>query len=357
MPQQYGAHDVPYLHDAGYAAAIRDDERVKRVLVWDNQEGCVLSNAGNVGLESGGSASTWWVPKGDYTGKTGTFVGGEAGPNPNNSVDTIRGGPGLWREHMFSVDVRGYDRMFVEWRGEVKAASGFALASPGPSLAKAAFFSNGIGWATGTFTAEDTLSYMREPPVVCYDSAQEGKNGSTLGGLTNASADFFAIEAEQIANGLVLWCAGFGPMNRLRLTDIRAIKEYASAGGLMKDKRNTFGGPLSSGGMIWGFRSTDSGSVDTSRYPFAGQRLMRTMRIGYAPTNTSAAEDSSGLTIPFPQDLCISGLARVWFAMNEVFPATTTGILWPGGPTSRLDFTNASMTIIGKIHVILVRDR
>lgn len=346
MPQTYSAHDVPYVSDL----TAKEDEKVKRILVWDNQAGVVLSNAGNVGLEAGGNAHTYWVPKGDYSAAS-THVTGEAASQVNNAVDTIRGGPGMWREHLFSVDTRGYDRMFVEWRGEVTAASGFALASPGASLARAYFFSTGFGWATGVFV-EGLESYMREPPVVCYNSAQEGKNGSTLGGAASPAS----IEAQQIANGLVLWCSGLGPANRQNITgtDYRNVKTHATAGGLMWDIRAELQ-PLSTAGMIWGYRQTNGASADISRYPQPGDRLSRTMRIGYN-FRAGAYENSGGGIEPLIDDLRITGLSRVWFSMAEVFPATTTGNLWPGGPLSRLDFTNASMTLIGKIHVILLKD-
>ena len=350
----YGAHDVPYVHDAGYAAGIRDDERVKRVLVWDNQVGVVLSHAGNVGLENTGNAHTYWVPKGDYTGKGGTHLTDPAGAAPNNAVDTVRGGPGLWREHMFSVDVRGYDRMFVEWRGEVTAASGFALTGAGLSLPRSYYFSVGVGWATGTFTSEDTLRYMREPPVVCYNAAQEGNNASALGGATTDG-----VEAAQIAGGMPLWCNGMGPLNRQNQTDARLVKTHGAAPSLMWDLKSNGSGPLSVGGMLWGRQQTNITGTDTSRHPLAGDRLYRAMQIGYS-NSVGAFEGNGAVGEMWNRDFKISGLARVWFAIAELFPETaaSVGLLWPGGPASKLDWatSSASMTIIGKIHVILIRD-
>lgn len=322
-------------------------ERVKRIEIWKNTAGVTLSNGGNIFLEVGGGGRCFWVPAHDWTGLNGTRVTSESDSNqPNNATDTFRGGPSLRREHMFVLDLEtlgggvSYDRLFVEWHGEGAAnSSGFALDAAAPStLARTWWSSDGHAWAAGSFVGG------KEPPVVCYNTAEAGRNSSPMSGATGATA----VEPQIAAGGFSLMVKSWGDPSIAGAADVRML--YASSTKQVLPFGLNAGQSLSKSGLLWGYSAKSSGA-DISRYPVGGDQYGWIYEIGYPAGGGSYYQ--GGIT-PTGQgvypDLNITGLSRVWLAFWETAPAT-------GATSPYLNFTSASMSVKGTITAILINDR
>lgn len=328
--------------------------QIRRIRVWNNEAGIVLSNAGNVFLEAGGSARTYCVPAGNWTGLGGNRFTGEADTNtPNNTVDTIRGGPALRREHLFlieplklALDDEGFDKMFIERRLYVLSdATGFALNAAAPSnLARTYWGSSGFLWGAGSFIQDDTPLYLKEPPVICYNTNESGKNSSPLAGATGNTA----VEPIIVAGGHQLTARSFGdPDYPLGSFDPRQL--HAQITREVLPHSLGAGNSLTKAGMIRGYSAKASG-VDISRYPKAGDVYSSCYELGYQDGGGSYHQGgitAAGYTnVP---RLSITGLAKIWFAIYDNAPPT-------GATSPYLNFTNASMTVGGSIYVTLIRE-
>lgn len=321
-------------------------ERVKRVEIWKNTAGVTLSNSGNVFLEAGGQGRCFWVPPGDWTGLNGTRVTSESdSAQPNNTTSTMRGGPSLRQEHIHTIDLDvlgggvSYDRMFVEWNGEITAdATGFALDAAAPStLARTWWYSAGNAWAAGSFTG-------KKPPVVCYNSNEAARNSCPMSGAVAGTA----VEPQPAAGGFSLMARSWGDPSIAGGGDARML--YAQMQKNVLPFALGDGSSLSKAGMLWGYSAKSSGA-DISRYPKAGDQMGWIYEIGYPVGGGSFHQ--GGMTVSgyanYPE-LSITGLSKVWLAVWDTAPAT-------GASSPYLNFTNASMSIRGTITLILLNDR
>lgn len=326
---------------------------IVRHQIWRNDTGVTLSNAGNLFLEAGGLARTYWVPKGDWTGLGGTRVTGETDTNqPNNTVDTFRGGPALRREHLFPIDLAdlardgmGFDKMFVEWRGEVVGDStGFAIGgAPGNNYPRTYWGSSGQCWAAGTFVNNASPAYLSEPPVVCYKGTEAGKNSSTMAGANSGTA----TEPFAIVGGFMLTARSFGDPS-LASADVRQL--YPQTSRQQLPHILGFGNALTKAGLLWGYTATDGGGANISRYPKNQDRFGWVYQVGY-PSGPSSFHQGGITTAgnPIISPLSVTGLAKVWLAIYENAPQVNA-------TPEFLSFTNASMVVRGAVHVILIRE-
>lgn len=314
-------------------------------VIWNNETGITLSNAGNVFIEATGSGRASMVPAGTRT--AGTHITGTAGQASSYTVDNIRGWPFWRREHSFEVNVKSADRLFFEWRGEHTIDStGFALGGGGipANISRIYWFSVGRCHAVGSFVYQSNKSWLREPHSICYNTAQEGTNASVMSGHdagTNA-------EAVQIAGGFQLCARPLGGHVGDNTADLRCLFPGISRSTVPFD--NNFSqfstSALSQGGLLWGFTER-AASVDISRYPKSGDRLGWAYEVGYPDGNmvvgpgitNNAVATSIGQNVG---PLRVSGLQKIWVTFVEVAPATGVTPFW-------LDFTNASMNIKGTI--------
>lgn len=319
-------------------------------VIWNNETGFILSNATNIFLEAGGSARTSWVPAKDWTGLTGTRITGEAeASQPNNTIDMFRGYPAFRREHIFEVRVNGADKLFFEWRGEVVSdATGFAIAAP--DVARTYYYSKGKCHATGSFVYNDTKTYMREPPPVCYNTTQFGKISSPMAGVSAATNS----QPAQVAGGFNLWARPLGSHSWADDTDLRSILGTASSSRIPFDTSSANSGHLTQGGLLWGYYER-IGGVDSSRYPKAGDQYGWIYEVGYPEQVNIISPGTVNVASPCAPTvvvgrLCTTGLQRVWATFYESAPITVAS----GGV---LNFTNASMTVRGTITCIRIYDR
>lgn len=327
------------------------------VTLWKNTSGVTLSNAGNLFLEAGGGGRAFWVPKANWTGLNGNRVTGEAdSAQPNNTVDTIRGGPSLRREHIFYLDLaqlatggtgRGaedeWDELFLEWRGYHTANStGFALDGAAPAdLSRTWWTSAGFGWAVGSFVEQNAPQWMKEPPIVCYNTSEAGKNSSPMTGAEAATA----TEPQVAAGGFQLTVRSFGdptpygsadPRQLMPMYTRQVLPFYMGAGSA-----------LTRGGMLWGYSAVTS-STDVSRYPKSGDQLGWVLQFGYPRGSYTYYQGGiSAGGIINAADLTIRGLSKIWLAVWEIAPVT-------GASSPYLDFTTASMSIGGELTAVLI---
>lgn len=328
--------------------------KVQRVDIWNNDSGVVLSNAGNVFLETGGQARVSWVKKHDYTGLGGTHLNGIAGQVINNAVDTIRGWPGWRLEHVIPLNIdemthgEGCDRLFIEWRGEVTAASGFALGGGGlpTDISPTPFYSTGRCHAVGSFVYDTTKSYRQEPPVICYNTAQRGKMASVMSGGNEATTAF----ASSIGGGFPLTCRSWGHVWD-GTADLRAHFPWRSRSVVPFDTPWQ-SGILSQGALLWGV--TARGTGGTAYFPQQGDQRGVIYEVGYEeggsvvyPGVGNLGTPSSIPTVSAP--LRTTGLAHIWLTLFEGAPETKVAPWY-------LDFDNASMTVKGSITAVMIRD-
>lgn len=324
---------------------------IQHLRLWENTTGVTVSNAGNVFLETNGGARTGWVQKGNWP--AGVHISGQAGPAINNTVDTLRGYPFWHREHVMSLEVGSADRCFIEWRGQVTAASGFALGGGGlpTSVARAYWFSREFAVAFGTFEYDPSVTFRGEPGNVCYNVNQLGKNASVMAGNDqNTNLDPAVIHP----SFRLLTRSFIGHAQDTTNNDWRQV--HRSSIGISKipfDNAVNVMSDQARGGVMWGYTQRDS-SVDNSRYPQAGDQLGFIFEIGYPDIDSYGSQVIQNTAtpqnmVPVTGPLRVSGLARIWFSIYTTCPATKAAPYW-------LDFdtVGASLTVIGSVTAHLV---
>jgi hypothetical protein len=333
--------------------------------LWRNDAGFTMSAAANQFPEVGGSARCSLVPEGNWvTAGAGTLVTGESPGTPVNNAGAdwvygnrtfrvgtaIRGYPALRREHLFEIPCEGYDKLFLQWRGEVvNDATGMTLHASAPAdVARTWWGSTEFGFAVGSLYDSSELTYMRDPRLVTWNTANYGKFHSTMTGV-DASSNEQAIE---MLGGMPLVCRNFYPMDAGN-SDNRTHMLKAAHQRLPWQHNQTF---IGQGGLLWGYTERVA-SVNNSRYPKAGDKLDTIIEIGYPTTFSPQWNGSSiNLQVNTTMGLSISGLSKVWG--NILFNAPSEGASagFPGGAaTAYLEFDTSIYTVRGSLVAKLVR--
>ena len=319
--------------------------------IWRNDTGVVLSNAGNLFLEVGGGARCSWVPRTNWVGNEGTLITRETPLTAvNNAVDTFRGWPQWRREHVFEVSLKSpdgdypYKKLFFEWRGEhVIDSTGFALAGGAPAdFTRVWWFSTGFAWACGSFFSETDLPYATEPFLMSWNTANTGK---WYGPPSSISIDFQVLtQPLEIISGMPLICRSFTPA-QAPYPAAGEIRNVTHPYSFARHPTAAETGTMTKGGLIWG--SSANGTGGAPFFPRAGDKLGWVYEVGYPKGMLGHLPGSSVASSHSGAELSIAGLQKVYVTFREGAPAT-------GGAPAWLDFTNASMTVRGRIKAILV---
>lgn len=343
--------------------------RRRMVEIWNNTDGVTMSRANGVLFTAKVDADgldafpAYFTPSGTYA--AGTSVLGEAGSASTLTADTITSGP-FQSKHIFRIPTEGASRLFIEWRGEVTANStGFATGA-GIDGTVRYFWSTGGAWATGALFDDPSLgsSYLNLPQNICYNSTQYGANAAVMAGLGDTpqvAATNTRVHTWGIVGGAQLAIRSYqtmdttfttpfaGPvLNQLNYAYRTQMGKLPNAGGSsLLYSAVTPVGPLSQGGLLWGWTQT---SAVASHFPTLGDRLGWVYEIGY-PKTFSAYNQSSAAASILMSDLSVKGLGAVYCAFCESAPIE-------GNDAAHrfLTLTNASMIVRGTIRAILVYD-